>query len=444
MAPFIMSQNYKTERTFFSHQSNRRSLKNSSSGKQLNNLLLLSFDLIREAEPIVPYAIGSILSYLRKSSDYLEKFAFEHVSINMLQEQSISSIKSQIEHFCIADYDYIALSAYIWNEFWLHDIIFALRNDLGFTGDFILGGYQITYSDNPMLNYPDCKYFISGHGEKALLDIITEQTKERVLSSEPDFHSLPSPYLNGDIPLGQNQKMVRMETRRGCIFSCSFCAHRDLKNGKVYQLNPDRVYAELELFQRKQVQKVNILDPIFNAGPQCLQILEEMQRISFSPKVSIQTRFEKIRGGYGKRFLQLCEGLDIHFEFGLQTAIEEESELINRKNRMEQVEHTMQELNNRNISYEVSLIYGLPTQTLDSFQRSINFLQENGCKNIKAFPLMLLRGTRLSVEREKYGFKEKPMGEFQIPTVVESDSFTEKEWLQMKEIAERMMDAGRV
>jgi len=98
----------------------------------------------------------------------------------------------------------------------------------------------------------------------------------------------------------------------------------------------------------------------------------------------------------------------------------------------------MQELKKRNISYEVSLIYGLPSQTLQSFTKSIEFLRKNGCNNIKAFPLMLLKGTELYLEKKKYKMEEKIINEFDIPVVVKSDSFTEDDWYKMKEKAETL------
>lgn len=78
----------------------------------------------------------------------------------------------------------------------------------------------------------------------------------------------------------------------------------------------------------------------------------------------------------------------------------------------------------RGISYEVSLIYGLPGQTLDSFQRGIDHLQRKGCTVIKAWPMMLLPGTKLCDQKEQWGMEEEPIGEFRIP-VVTSSTITE-------------------
>ena len=101
-------------------------------------------------------------------------------------------------------------------------------------------------------------------------------------------------------------------------------------------------------------------------------------------------------------------------------------------------------LNELGISYEVSLIYGLPNQTVQSFRKSISLLRENGCTDIAAFPLMLLKGTELYAEKEKWGMEEEIVGDFGIPTVTSSNSFTKNEWLQMNDLAVSLMPNKRV
>jgi coproporphyrinogen III oxidase-like Fe-S oxidoreductase len=104
----------------------------------------------------------------------------------------------------------------------------------------------------------------------------------------------------------------------------------------------------------------------------------------------------------------------------------------------------MQRLNDAGVSYEVSLIYGLPGQTLASFAESICFLRDNGCEKITAFPLMLLRGTELFADKSRWGFTERPEGRFGIPVVFESNSFSENDWWTMRQIAEELAPTERV
>ncbi len=405
----------------------------------LKNILFISFDFLRKSDPKTSLAIGSILAYLHSKKDYGLKFKAFHHTVDMYTlnvNTSVSDILNSMPYTDYSSYQYIAISAYVWSEKYLNDLMFVLKRDYSFTGEFVLGGYQISYSNNPELEYPLCNLFIDGYGEQSVYEILIGKHKSGVIKSVIDYNSIPSPYLSKIITVNPFQAKVRIETKRGCPYNCTFCAHKDLTNKKVLVREVSMCFDELLLFKNLKVQKINILDPIFNAGNGYLEFLEEMVRIGLDSEISIQVRFETIFGDDGDRFLDLCGKLNIHLEFGLQTASREESILIKRKNRPEKIISAMNKLNSRGISYEVSLIYGLPSQTVESFKDSIKFIQRNGCDNITAFPLMLLKGTELFLEKEKYNFKEKKINDYDIPVVVSSTSFNEKNWREMKELAE--------
>ena len=81
----------------------------------------------------------------------------------------------------------------------------------------------------------------------------------------------------------------------------------------------------------------------------------------------------------------------------------------------------------------MSLIYGLPFQTVKRFQDSVDWCLERGVPRVRAWPLMLLRGTAIHAEREKWGYVES-VGE-RIPVVVESRWFSRSEHSRMADIA---------
>jgi len=86
------------------------------------------------------------------------------------------------------------------------------------------------------------------------------------------------------------------------------------------------------------------------------------------------------------------------------------------------------------------MIYGLPGQTLAGFTKGMEFLKkkcrDSNCE-IKAYPLLLLPGTQLYAEKEKYNFEESENTDgLNIPHVVSSNSFSYNDWQKMKEIAD--------
>ena len=412
--------------------------------------LILSFDLIRKKELEIPLAIASLLAYLKQDERYGIDFMVEHQSVNMWimkNRVDVAYLEHVLSPYPLQNYDTIAISCYVWNEYVIHPLCQLLRS-YGFRGKLVLGGYQISYGNEQQLpiDYPEGNIFISGYAEASLLEAILmdKPSKPVFLDMKVEMDNIPSAYLSGELPVKQGQSMLRWETKRGCPYNCTFCAHRDLTRKKLYQQQSDKVFAELEFFKSRAVGRVNVLDPIFNVGKDFMMHLMQIQELKMDTQFTLQTRLEMIRGDKGELFLDLVAEVNAHLEIGLQTIIEAEYEVVNRKNNVERVAAMIKELNTRGISYEVSLIYGLPNQTIDSFQRSLDFLHDLDCKEIKAFPLMLLKGTELFNQKEKYGLVEKVLGDFNIPTVVAGNSFSEDDWWQMQPMAECLMPVHRL
>ncbi|MDO6505540.1 radical SAM protein [Colwellia sp. 4_MG-2023] len=408
--------------------------------KILKRALLVTFDFSQRGKSGTGFAAGSLLSACRNHKEYRKKFIIDHLAIPMStlarEQLSVVEIVKRIDKSVpLADLDRLALACYVWNSELVEPVIKLCREN-GFKGKVILGGYQINRKNCHEL-YPSGDFYIPGYGEASLPEAILDEQSitSRVIEKAVDFEKLSSPYLDGTIPIDEGHEMLHWETRRGCMFKCNFCAHRDLKDKNVHLLGMDKVKQELKLFKEKEVKKINILDPIFNNESNHLEILRYAIKINLKAMLSLQVRFERIN----EDFLKLCSQLNVHLEFGLQTADVNESRIIDRGNNMNRVSKSIKLIQQWNQPFEVSLIYGLPGQTVDSFKNSIEYLHQRGVGIIKAFPLMLLEGTKLAEDKEKYSIIEDVIDEGGIPHVVESYSFTRQEWQMMHSLANNLM-----
>lgn len=91
-------------------------------------------------------------------------------------------------------------------------------------------------------------------------------------------------------------------------------------------------------------------------------------------------------------------------EYGLQTIHTNEQKAIRRRDNLKKFAKTMTELGQRGIPFEISVIFGLPLQTVDSFKRTIEFclsVAGGGKGVVRAFPLMLLRGQIITLAPAK-------------------------------------------
>jgi hypothetical protein len=341
-----------------------------------------------------------------------------------------------------ADTD-VAFGAYVWGEALLPSVIRALRA-AGFAGRIILGGPQISYAGAGLeAAYPGVDVFVRGYGEAALVRLARSRGRwpipgvhyagdaDRVAQASADLEALPSPYLSGAIPLA-GQPFIRWETQRGCPFRCAFCQHRE-PGARLHRraLGLPRIEAEIDSFCASGVRDIAVLDPIFNLAPHATGVLERFAGHGFTGRLSLQCRAEAV----DLAFLEAAAALDVRLEFGLQTIHDDEGRAIERRNHVDRVDTTLGQVRARGIAHEVSLIFGLPLQTLASFEASVAWCLEREVPVIKAFPLLLLRGTALDRERARWGLVESggPM-----PMVVRSSHFDLDDWRAMARLSEAL------
>jgi radical SAM superfamily enzyme YgiQ (UPF0313 family) len=403
-------------------------------------LLLLSLDWTRAKDPRIPLGHASLMASLHESGVPVSGYSFAVNEEGFSAAQVIDLVDREASLAGPAALD-LGVGAYVWNEPHLQVILRELRRR-GFTGHIILGGPQISYQGDGLEQlYPEVDVFVRGYGERALVEVMRAAepapidgvhwagTHDRGSIARVDLDSLPSPFLGGEVVFGGAQRFVRWETKRGCPYRCSFCQHREAGSRLLSgELDHGRLRDELALLVRSGVDDIAILDPIFNMGHRYLDIVHEFRRLEYTGRLSVQCRFEALKA----EFLDVCADLDITLEFGLQTIHPQEGQAIDRKNQMNKVERAFVQLRNRGIQFEVSLIFGLPNQTVTSFRQSVEFCLQRRAPRIRAFPLMLLRGTRLAAERERWGLVENREP---IPAVVRSHTFSESDWQLMASIA---------
>jgi radical SAM superfamily enzyme YgiQ (UPF0313 family) len=353
-----------------------------------------------------------------------------------------AAILEHTKNLSPADVD-VAFGAYVWGESLLRDVLRRLRG-AGFEGRIILGGPQISYSGAGLERlYPEADAFVRGYGEEALASLASTPhahsiagvhwagTKDALSRAAVDLEALPSPWLSDTIPL-TDQSFIRWETQRGCPFRCSFCQHRE-PGARLRRraLGLPRIEAEIDLFCAAGVREIAVLDPIFNVAPHAVGVLQRFADHRFTGRLSLQCRAEAIDDA----FLDAASALDVCLELGLQTIHPEEGRAIQRGNQIVRVDAALASMRARGISHEVSLIFGLPLQTLASFEASVAWCLEREVPVIKAFPLLLLRGTALERDRDRWSLGDSGGA---MPMVLRSSTFDFDDWSAMARLSEAL------
>ncbi|GMQ55208.1 B12-binding domain-containing radical SAM protein [Halopseudomonas aestusnigri] len=404
------------------------------------NVVLVSIDWRRPGDGKTSLGIASIAATLSAADIHyqLVESTINEPSFNLEREQV--RIQQALDN--MGPNTLLGFGVFVWNDEAICQLISRLRLPTGTS--IVLGGPQISYMPAGKLEaaYPQAQWFVRGAGEQAMLRLAQDAPLDGCgvhVVGEPDqaqqaslpLTGLASPFMHGVVQMAPE---MRWETQRGCQFKCSFCQHRDADGRQPTRaFDLERLRAEALMFATHRVKRISILDPIFHSNDShAIAVLNLLKQAGVSAKIALQCRFEMLT----EPFLNALQGLDVTLEFGLQTAIPSESKLIQRSNNMPKVEEKLALVKQRGIDFEVSLIYGLPTQTLESFQRSVDWCQHQGIPRVKAWPLMLLRGTPLYEQKNQYAMRETE--DRAIPIVIASDSFTEAEYRTMANIAEAL------
>lgn len=403
-------------------------------------IILVDFYWTRDKDPRVPLGHASLLAALRGADVADVCTVVEPVNVSAPSVEAIvAKILDHAAGIDPRDVD-VAIGVYVWAEVLVQAVIRRLRLR-GFGGRVILGGPQISYTGPGVdLLYPGADVFVRGYGEQALVELARRSDRapvagvhyagerDRVEQAAVDLTALPSPFLTGAIPLA-GQRFVRWETQRGCPFRCAFCQHREAGARIVRStLAEERIFREIDQFCDYGVDDIAVLDPIFNASPLAVAVLKRFSARDFRGRLSLQCRAEMTT----PEFLDAAEGLDVQLEFGLQTIHDREGAAIRRRNNMPKVDEVLRDVRRRGLRHEVSVIFGLPEQTLESFVETVRWCLEREVSVIKAFPLLLLRGTELDRDREAWGLFEDG-GD--MPMVIASNTFTETDWQAMAQIS---------
>ena len=415
----------------------------------VKQVVLCTLSSQRAKDPDIPLGHASILSLLNTvPSVHVDSVVINTNDTDDVVKETVRKIVDLLNNDDRIPTD-IAFGVYVWNDDYIRTILSELKKVVP-QARLVLGGPQISYTSSGLERiYPECDVFIRGYAESALAELVVAGENKtiagvfyaRTIDSNTTATSvlseLPSPWLSG-VKLVDSQKSIRWESMRGCRFNCSFCQHKNPGNRPVCsEFDMDRIEREIDLFCQNDIEKITVVDPIFNNdNRRAIRILKRFKKNAFSGRLSLQVRAELIND----EFLDALFGLNILLEFGLQTIHKKEMTAIKRHNNLQKFSSVVKKIQDQNIEYEVSLIYGLPRQTLSSFIETVQWCLQHNIKIIKAFPLLLLRGTKMYDEYKKYGIKHDKSV---VAKVISSDTFTPREWRDMEEIAMLLENQNR-
>lgn len=259
----------------------------------------------------------------------------------------------------------------------------------------VLGGWRGWRTNLTIKNDPDIIIYHGPCEERFFSDF--DFTKSQILFNDDD-HILEEE----DLPI---------EISRGCIFKCKFC-HFHLNGKKLWDfVKPPELIREemMQNYINFGTTGYMFSDDTYNDSPVKIEELLKMYRtLPFDLRFSTYARLDLMISHKHTQEMLVESGMKSVF-FGIETLNQEAGKFVGKGMDPEKVKRGLLEFREKypDVFVYVSMIGGLPGETLDDMQESFEFLTKEAKVNQLTFgPLFINSGSDMSLNAEKYGYKK--------------------------------------
>jgi anaerobic magnesium-protoporphyrin IX monomethyl ester cyclase len=333
------------------------------------------------------------------------------------KEFTIKENKDEIANYC-SQYNIVAFSCYIWNITPTLDVCRKIKS-INPDVKILLGGPEVSYDYESIINKNEVDYIIVGEGEIAFKDFlaaypIIESVPGLVWKNNGNVIANPLPkQFNlqefNDINPYENDKSEELynkvcyiETSRGCPYKCEFCL-ASLDN-KVRYLPNERIKANL-LYLMQHARVIKFLDRTFNIKKDFTIDIFKFILENHRPENVFQ--FEITADIVHPEIIQFIQqhvpkGL-FRFEIGIQTVNQKANLEVSRKQNFEKTKNVILQLRDK-IEMHLDLIVGLPLDYFEDIKYSFEEVFKLFPPELQLGFLKFLKGTPVREKYPEHGF----------------------------------------
>jgi len=343
------------------------------------------------------------------------------------KEFTIKENQDEVAAYCSA-YEVVAFSCYIWNITQTLEVARKIKT-LNPAAKILLGGPEVSYDWQDVIALPEVDFIITGEGEtpfRAFLqsypdvsevpNIVSKNGSDVVYFPQSEIFDLKAyedimPYRN-DAPESLANKVLYIETSRGCPYKCEFCL-ASLDN-KVRYL-PNASIKSTLLFMMQNGRVIKFLDRTFNIKRDFT--IDIFQFILEHHRPENVFQFEITADILHPDIMQFIEehvppGL-FRFEIGIQTVNQKANLEVSRKQNFEKTKSIIQRLENK-VEMHLDLIVGLPFDTWEDNKYSFETVFQLFPPELQLGFLKFLKGTPMLYKHAQHGYVFDPLPPYQI------------------------------
>ncbi len=354
------------------------------------------------------------------------KYIHTNLAIRLLKQNT--SYEADIKEFTTKDdinnvvnyiinnnkYDVVGFSCYIWNIEFIKEVCLKLKE---INKDIILflGGPEVSYNASDYIKkYVD--YVIKDEGEESFDLLLKYLDKEITIEEVPNLFYEDKFTFNKLVDLSKiklaydlcddvENRIIYIETSRGCPYKCSYCM-ASLDN-KVRFFDIEEIKRQVLTLINRGTKVFKFLDRTFNANKK--NFIKLIDFIIDNHKENNSFQFEITGDLLDTDVIDYINdkaprGL-IRFEIGIQSTNIEANKAVYRIQNNEKLFTNIRRIQDKQvIDLHLDLIAGLPLEDYKSFQNTFNDVVDLFPKELQLGFLKILHGTKLEKEKEMYGY----------------------------------------
>lgn len=334
--------------------------------------------------------------------------------------------------------DVIAFSCYIFNISYVKILLEKIRTELP-SVIVVAGGYEAAFNAESLIK--SCSFIIKGEGDfsfgKLLEDILHNRIKAPAIIESGTVKCLDdikSPYSDEYCSMGANNRILYMETSRGCPFRCSYCMSANTHGVRGFSL--ERIESDFEKIMSFKPRLVKLVDRTFNYDLERARKIFSMLIEKYKDQ-GTRFHFEMAPELFDEKLFDVLKkapsGL-FQFEIGVQSYNEDTLKAVSRKADTNKIDANLRRLvSMKNIPVHVDLIVGLPCEKKDVFIRGFDRLLSIRPDCLQEGFLKILPGSDISKNADGYTVSSVPPYE-----IISSPDMSEEDVKELKNVSEML------
>ncbi len=326
------------------------------------------------------YGDGKFFRQVIPTPDSLKMIGRKYCRYGILPEIFINELKKQ------EDADIVLITSMM--TYWypgVFEAIKIIKEVLPFV-PIVLGGKYATLCYSHAVNFSGADYVIAGSGEKQVLRLLQKLFNEEPVFT-PDENNLDSlPYPAFD--LIRKIEQLPLITSLGCPYRCSYCSSHIL-NDKFQQRDPVKVADEIQYWQKESgVINFSFYDDALLVKPHemIMPLLKEIKKRKLSCQFHCPNGLHLREINKELSVLLYNSGFKT-IRFGFETSDLNRQIKTGGKVKNEELRLAVSHL--KNAGYKtgeigIYLLCGIPGQSAEEVEKSIEFVRECGAKPVLA------------------------------------------------------------